>query len=87
MQFRKRDFEVSIEVNHLDPERAIEVAAAICRARPSRLNNDIEIEIGHTADQHIHNTVQVTATEAFGHSRCEPSIQGHRRPKQTRSPI
>jgi len=48
-----------IDIDQLDPERAVEFAAAICRARPSRLNNVIEIEVAHRPDQHIHNSVQI----------------------------
>ena len=57
--FRKRDFEVSVEVDQLGPAEADEFAAAIHRAKPSRLDNDIEIVVGHQADQHIHETVQM----------------------------
>jgi hypothetical protein len=44
VSFRRRDFEASIEVDQLDPMRADEFAAAIYRAKPSRLDNLIELE-------------------------------------------
>jgi hypothetical protein len=43
---------------HIYPVLADELAAAIYRAKPSRLDNVIEIEVAHKADQRIHQTVQ-----------------------------
>jgi hypothetical protein len=51
--FRKRDFEVTVRVDQLDPSRAEEFAEAIYRAKPSRLDNILEIEVTHKADKHI----------------------------------
>lgn len=57
--FRRRDFGGTIEVEQLDPAFAEEFVAAIYRAKPSRLDNTIEIEVKHRPDQHIHATVQM----------------------------
>jgi hypothetical protein len=57
--FRKRDFEAAIQVDELDPALAIEFADAVCRARPSRLDNHIEIEVSHRDDRPIHYVVQM----------------------------
>jgi hypothetical protein len=56
--FRRRDFEVSVEVDQLDPAQASEFADAICRAKPSRLDNLLEIEVMHRPDGWTHQTVQ-----------------------------
>ena|SRR5271166_4788783 len=56
--FRRRDFEVSVEVDQLDPAQASEFADAICRAKPSRLDNLLEIEVMHRPDGCTHQTVQ-----------------------------
>ena len=57
--FRKRDFEVSIEFDQLDRSQASEFADAICRAKPSRLDNVLEIEVFHRPDQCTHQIIQV----------------------------
>jgi hypothetical protein len=56
--FRRRDFEVTVQVDDLDPMRADEFVAAIYRAKPSRLDNTIEIEVTHRPDRHVHTTVR-----------------------------
>jgi hypothetical protein len=43
--FRRRDFEVSVEIDEIETEQASEFADAICRAKPSRLDNLLEIEV------------------------------------------
>lgn len=58
VSFHKRDFEVTIEIDQLDPALAIEFADAICRAKPSLIDNHIEIEVSHRPDRHIHHIVQ-----------------------------
>jgi hypothetical protein len=67
--FRRRDFEVTIQVDQLDPARADEFIAAIYRIKPSRLDNNIELEVTHRPDQQVHHTVQMIATTASGRSR------------------
>jgi hypothetical protein len=57
--FRKREFEIAIQIDDLDTARANEFVAAIYRDKPSRLDNIIEIEIMHRPDQHVHVTVQM----------------------------
>jgi hypothetical protein len=57
--FRSRDFDVTIEIDQLDPAHADEFIAAIYRIRPSRLDNNIEIEVTHRPDQDVHATVQM----------------------------
>jgi hypothetical protein len=56
--FRRRDFEVSVEIDRLDPPQASEFADGICRAKPSRLDNLPEMEVMHRPDGCIHQTVQ-----------------------------
>lgn len=56
--FRKRDFEVTMEIVELDPKHEAEFADAICRAKPSRLDNVIEIEVTHRADHNTHQVIQ-----------------------------
>lgn len=56
--FRKRDFEVAIKIDDLEPALAIEFADVVCRARPSRATNQIEIEVSHRPDRHIHYVIQ-----------------------------
>jgi hypothetical protein len=58
-QFRKRDFRVAVESDHAGPVASVEFAKAIYRARPSRLDNVLEIEVFHKPDSHVHQTVQM----------------------------
>jgi hypothetical protein len=56
--FRKRDFHVAVLLDQIDKTASREFADAISRARPSRLDNDLEIEVSHKADGQVHQTVQ-----------------------------
>jgi hypothetical protein len=57
--FRKRDFDVAVLLDQVDPTALVELAGAICRARPSRLDNVLEIKVFHKPDRRVHQVVQI----------------------------
>lgn len=59
VEFRKRDFSVDVVMDGIDAKSLEALAQAICRARPSRLDNVLELEIRHRADSPIAQMIQL----------------------------
>jgi hypothetical protein len=59
VHYRKRDIKITVQLPEGDDDNCTKFADAILRARPSRLDNNLELDVVHRPDVPINHLIQL----------------------------